>query len=317
MLHEIDLSRVDLNLLVLFETVMREQHVGRAAQKLSLSPSAVSHGIARLRSQLNDPLFLRTPRGMTPTERALAIAAPIAEVLEQVRALMIAAKPFDPLTSRRRFIIASPDGSAMIPLHLLMVELGKSAPGVDIGLKQVMPDISLARPWDPAFRALDKREADIAAVTFGEVPQRFWSEVIYEEEFVVASRRGHPFASEPTLDRYCDASHVLLSASGDVGSFTGDALARLGRTRRVTLTVPHFIIALSVVAETDLLVLVPKRTLAAHSDRFGLVATKPPFDQGSRSSIRLVVPHAALDDAGVKWLVDCLRLIANTISLPT
>lgn len=234
-------------------------------------------------------------------------------MLEQVRSLVAAAEPFDPLTSRRRFIIASPDGSAMVPLDLLLVELGKSAPGLDIGLRQIMPDFSLARPWEPAYRALDTREADSAAVTFGEVPPRFWSEVIYEEEFVVASRQGHSFTREPTLDRYCEAAHVLLSASGDLGSFTGDALARLGRRRRVQLTVPHLIIALSVVAETDLLVLVPKRTLTAHAARFDLVATKPPFDQGSRSSVRLVTPKAALGDAGVMWLISCLRRIASSV----
>src|SRR5689334_15027191 len=99
MLHEIDLSRVDLNLLVLFEAVMREGHVGRAATQLNLSASAVSHGLGRLRAQHNDPLFLRTPRGVTPTERAVALAVPIREVLAQIRAVMAAAEPFDPKTS--------------------------------------------------------------------------------------------------------------------------------------------------------------------------------------------------------------------------
>ncbi len=85
MLNEIDLSRADLNLLTLFEVVLRERHVGRAAARLNLSPSAVSHGLKRLRLLLNDPLFLRTPKGVVPTARAAQLAEPIAEVLARVR----------------------------------------------------------------------------------------------------------------------------------------------------------------------------------------------------------------------------------------
>src|SRR5919108_2458436 len=102
MLNEIDLSRTDLNLLVLFEVVLKEQHVGRAARKLNLSPSAVSHGLGRLRRLLNDPLFLRTPKGVVPTARATELAAPIADVLARIRGVMATAAPFDPSTSTRR-----------------------------------------------------------------------------------------------------------------------------------------------------------------------------------------------------------------------
>lgn len=101
MLHEIDLSRTDLNLLVLFETVYAEHHVGRAAARLNLSTSAVSHGLGRLRRLLNDPLFLKTPKGVVPTERAEALAPAIEEALRQVRSVVARAEPFDPSTTRR------------------------------------------------------------------------------------------------------------------------------------------------------------------------------------------------------------------------
>src|SRR5579885_3481731 len=112
MLNRIDLSRADLNLLVLFEAVLEERHVGRAAERLNLTPSAVSHGLGRLRQLLNDPLFLRTPKGVVPTARATEIAAPVAEVLARVRSVMATAAPFDPSTSTRRFTIGAPDGAA-------------------------------------------------------------------------------------------------------------------------------------------------------------------------------------------------------------
>src|SRR5678816_18151 len=93
MLQEIDLSRVELNLLVLFEAVMRERHVGRTAARLHLSPSAISHGLGRLRRMLHDPLFLKHPKGVVPTERAEALAAPIAEILQRVQTCLLYTSP--------------------------------------------------------------------------------------------------------------------------------------------------------------------------------------------------------------------------------
>src|SRR5690349_5071230 len=112
MLNQIDLSRTDLNLLVLFEVVLDERHVGRAAARLNLSASAVSHGLGRLRRLLNDPLFLRTPKGVTPTARAFDLAPQIAEILARVRQVVADAAPFDPATSTRRFVIGAPDAVA-------------------------------------------------------------------------------------------------------------------------------------------------------------------------------------------------------------
>src|ERR1700755_3334344 len=105
MLNRIALSRVDLNLLVVFDAVLVERHVARAAGRLNLTPSAVSHALGRLRNLLNDPLFLRTPKGVVPTARALELAAPIADVLARVRSVMATATPFDPSTSTRRVAI--------------------------------------------------------------------------------------------------------------------------------------------------------------------------------------------------------------------
>src|SRR5690349_15229221 len=102
MLNQIDLSRADLNLLVLFEAVLQEAHVGRAAERLNLSPSAVSHGLRRLRVLLNDPLFLKHPKGVVPTARADALAEPILDILARARVVVGGAEQFDPVRSQRR-----------------------------------------------------------------------------------------------------------------------------------------------------------------------------------------------------------------------
>src|SRR5215216_1342598 len=111
MVHQVDLSRADLNL-VLFEVVLEEGHVGRAAHRLNLSPSAVSHSIARLRQLLNDPVFLRTPKGVVPSARALELAEVVSDILARVRSVVSAAKPFDPGQSTRRFVIGAPDAAS-------------------------------------------------------------------------------------------------------------------------------------------------------------------------------------------------------------
>ena len=120
MLNQIDLSRIDLNLLVLFEAVFQERHVGRSAERLHLSPSAVSHGLGRLRTLLGDPLFLKTPKGVVPTERALQLATPVAEILAHVRGIVSSATPFDPHHSTRRFVIGAPDGISAVILPPLL-----------------------------------------------------------------------------------------------------------------------------------------------------------------------------------------------------
>src|SRR5882724_931112 len=138
MLNEINLARADLNLLTLFEVILRERHVGRAALRLRLSPSAVSHALGRLRRLLNDPLFLRTPKGVVPTARATELAEPIADILARVRNVVPTAEPFDAATSTRRFTIGAPDAISAVLLPPLLAELRRRAPGVDISVRQVL-----------------------------------------------------------------------------------------------------------------------------------------------------------------------------------
>lgn len=213
MLHQIDLSRTDLNLFVLFEAVLREGHVGRAAALLQLSPSAVSHGLGRLRRLLGDPLFLRTPKGVVPTARALELAGPIAEMLAGARRVVASSEPFDPETSTRAFTIGAPDGTTAFLLPL-MKRLAVEAPRVDIRLVQLLPSAGgqVAGPaWAPTLAHLDARAMDLAIGPFEDVPARFATHDLWDETFVIASRRDHPFALAPELSVYCAAGHVVVS----------------------------------------------------------------------------------------------------------
>ena len=258
MLHETDLSRADLNLLTLFEAVLQEGHVGRAAECLHLSPSAVSHGLGRLRRLLDDPVFLRTPKGVVPTARALDLAQPIAEVLAGARRVLATAQPFDPATSTRAFTLGVPDGATSFLLPLL-ARLRSEAPGLGLRLRQLLPTPAAEPPgnWDAAWAGLDARALDLAIGPFAEIPARFAATVLREEDFVIAARPGHPFARDPSLDAFCACAHIVTSQTGDPLGFVDMALARQGLSRRVALTVPSFFMALAVAASTDLLVAVP------------------------------------------------------------
>jgi len=308
MLNEIDLGRADLNLLVLFEAVLEERHVGRAAGRLSLTPSAVSHGLARLRRLFNDPLFLRTPKGVVPTSRATELAAPIAEVLAKARSIISIAKPFDAATSQRRFTIGAPDGVSAVFLLPLLNQLRSAAPGIDISVRQLLPvhgETSPERAWQSAFGELDARTMDVSILPSDDIPARFLKQTLYEEDFVIAVRAGHAFSKAPTLDRYCALQHLVVSLTGDAYGFVDHILSAQGRTRRIALTVPNFMFALAVIAETDLASALPRRFAAMHAPRFGVVGLEPPLSLG-RFRLNAAVPKVAMMDLGLAWLVDVL-----------
>jgi DNA-binding transcriptional LysR family regulator len=314
MLNEIDLSRADLNLLVLFETVLAERHVGRAADKLSLSASAVSHGLGRLRRLLNDPLFLRTPKGVVPTARAIELAEPVADILARIRNVVATAEPFDPAKSTRRFMLGAPDGALAVILPQLLSALSRSAPLVDIGVQQLLPARgarTAERAWEPTIADLEARVLDVAVIPIDTIPARFVGRTLFEEDFVVATRSGHPFARNPTLDRYCESQHLLVSASGDAHGFFDLILAGQGRSRRVALTVPNFLMALAVVAETNLVASLPRRLVATHAARFGVVTSELPLSY-PHSIVRAVATKAAMMDAGIGWLIDTLEQVSRT-----
>jgi DNA-binding transcriptional LysR family regulator len=308
MLHQIDLSRADLNLLVLFEAIFEEAHVGRAAGRLNLSPSAVSHGLGRLRKLLNDPLFLRTPKGVVPSDRANELAPAISEALGRIRSIVAHAEVFEPASSTRRLVIGAPDGVSAVFLHSLMRDLAQQAPGVDIGIRQLLPvagETLPERAWTSTFADLDARAVDIAVIPSEEAPARFAKRTIYEEDFVLAMRRDHPFLRKRSVASYCAASHLVVSLTGDPRGFVDEVLAREGFSRRVALTVPNFMFAAAILPDTDLLCAIPRRFAAAYGDRLQIQTAEPPLPLG-RFRLNAFLPKTALADAGITWLLGLL-----------
>ncbi|HMJ10172.1 MAG TPA: LysR family transcriptional regulator [Polyangiaceae bacterium] len=303
-MNEIQLSRIDLNLLVLFETVYTERHVASAAARLHVSPSAVSHGLRRLRQLFGDPLFLRTPKGVVPSARAEELNGPIADILGRVRGVMSSVTPFDAATSTRRFVLGLPDALAAVLLPPLIALLQREAPGIDLGIRHLLPQ--------SGFDELETRASDLVVLPLDEdAPARFYSRALFDEEFVIAARRGHPFLKAPSLRSYCELCHVLVSVSGDSSGYIDQELAKKGISRRVALSVPHFMLALAALSDSDFVAAIPTTLMRAHAVRFKLASVKAPLPL-RRWQVRIVAPAAAMPDGGLAWLFDAIERAAGS-----
>jgi DNA-binding transcriptional LysR family regulator len=318
MLNKIDLSRTDLNLLVLFRAVLEEGHVARAASRLNLTPSAVSHALGRMRRLLNDPLFLRTPTGVVPTARAKELAAPIAEILSRVEGVMQAAVPFDPATSSRRFVIGAPDAILASTMAPLLKYLETSAPRIDVGLVHLMPTRYPGRaqqPWQEGLDKLERREIDLAMMPLKNLPQRFEARRLYDEDFVVAMRKGHVFARAPSRAAFSASPHLMVSLDGDQYGFVDELMAKFGIERRVVLTVPTFMMALAHLSDCNLIAALPRRLVQLHAARFGLAYAELPFGR-KPDPIRAIATKAAMKDAGIAWLMETTVAVVEPNRLP-
>ena len=301
MLNKTNLARIDLNLLVLFEAVLEERHVGRAAIRLHVSPSAVSHGLGRLRRLMNDPLFLRQPKGVVPTERAKLLATPVADILDRARQVMANAEGFDPRKSVRRFVIGAPDAVTAVILPSLLAELRRDAPGIDLGVR------NLVGQFEPSLRELDERSLDVALLPIENIPARFVTRTLFEDEgFVIVRRAGHSIGKRLTLARYCAAPHVLISVSGDPHGMVDTILEKRGLSRRVMLTVSNFMQALAVVAESDLVAAIPRRFAARYAARYRVVVAEPPIPL-MNAPVLAIAPQVATMDGGLTWLLGVLE----------
>jgi DNA-binding transcriptional LysR family regulator len=171
-----------------------------------------------------------------------------------------------------------------------------------MGLVHLMP-ARVEQPWQESLDLLEQRGIDVAVLPLPVVPPRFVAVKLYEEEFVVAMRKGHAFAQSPTLGAYCGARHLLVSQSGDPRGFLDDLLAERGRSRHVAVTVPSFMLALDQLAKSDLIATLPRRFVEQNATRFGLVWAELPVRRRP-DKLYAVTTKAALLDDGVAWLRD-------------
>lgn len=264
----VNLRSLDLNLLLTLDALLAEHNVTRAAERLHLSQPSVSVHLAKLRQALGDPLLLPGPRGMRPTARADALRAPLRQALEALQRAVAPAAPFDPSRAGDTWRVAATDYGESTVLLPALRGLRTAAPGTRLAVVDMVP----AR----IARQAEQGEIDLALHTSDGAPPGLRRRTLFAERYVLAGRADHPrLRRRPTLAQFCKLEHVVVSPDG--GGFRGvtdQALAEAGLTRRVALSVPHFLFVMAALASTDLVAMLPERLLRDHP---ALRVVEPPI----------------------------------------
>jgi DNA-binding transcriptional LysR family regulator len=309
----VNFRTLDLNLLRVFDSVMSEGSLTRAAEVLSLTQPAASHALKRLHDAVGEPLFLRTAFGMKPTARAQALWPQVRGALDALQHAL-APEDFDPLSEEANFRIAMADATATLLAPQLVRAIQDQHALVNL---RVMP----LTTRDPR-RLLQDGEADLAIGHFPEAIAALVAEGaqaplrhqhLHETHYVCVMRRGHPLAEVPlTLDVYCRAHHLLVSFSGRPHGLVDQALAALGRQRRVVLTVNQFFTAGQVVLQSDLLTVLPLSFMAATGTPAQVVTRPLPLTLAP-VAVQMVWPMRQNADPAHRWL---RQLVATAAVAP-
>jgi DNA-binding transcriptional LysR family regulator len=271
-MHGMQISAVDLNLAVVLRALLDERSVSRAARRLGLSQSATSHALGRLRTLVQDPLFVRTRTGIVPTARAEAMADIVRSSVGALEATFLTPRQFDPRTVERTFRIRPSDYVEYLIIPRLLERLAKVAPRVSIFARPMATEPTLA---------LEEGQLDllIQPTRSGEQTDGFHMEELWDERLVGIARRGHPLTKgRVTLERFASASHALVSPRGEPGGMVDDVLKQHGMRRRIAFTTPSFLVAPHVVAMTDLVMVLPERIATALQEQLRLATFEPPLE---------------------------------------
>jgi DNA-binding transcriptional LysR family regulator len=267
-----NLASTDLNLLVAFDALMVERSVTRAGQRIGLGQPGMSAALARLRATFGDELFVRVPgKPMRPTTRAIALHAPIAEILAGISRVLDTGETFDPATARASIRIATGDPAGTVVAPRLLGLLSKEAPGINIRM--------VALDKRDAFDRLDRGDIDLVFSTFTKVPKRIRRERLFTDTYVCVVRRDHARDAMPQtidLETYVTTPHILATLAADDRGIVDEALAKRGLRRRVAVTVPNIYLIPRLVEETGMISHLPRRIAAEMVRGYDLVMLPPP-----------------------------------------
>ncbi|MFM6985113.1 MAG: LysR family transcriptional regulator [Hydrogenophaga sp.] len=312
-MNEHRFRRLDLNLLRVFDEVMAERNLTRAAHHLAMTQPAVSNALKRLREALGDELVRRAGHGVEPTPAALALWPTVRDALGQLRATL-APGVFDPARADKAFVIAMADATAAMIVPGLVDILEREAPGSTL---RVLPlttrdprDLLASGSAELAIGHFPGVIAELTAVHLQEHSPRFLHQRLYDGEYVVVMRRGHPLAGRPMdLDTYCAARHLLVSFSGRPFGFVDEALAARSLQRRVVLTVNQFFTAGRVVARTDLLTVLPRHFVGATGIEDQLTLRELPLPVPA-VHVEALWPRQSAHDSAHRWLREAVSRAA-------
>ncbi|MCB9679588.1 MAG: LysR family transcriptional regulator [Alphaproteobacteria bacterium] len=286
-----NLTAIDLNLLVALDLLLDEGSVRGAARRAHVTPSAMSHTLARLRALLGDDVLVRAGRGMVPTPRAEALAVPVKELLTAARAVLTDARGFDPASLRRRFRLVCTDHVSTVLLGAVEALLAREAPGVDLVVVSVGAD---------TMEDLRRGRVDAAIGVFPDAAPEIRTRRLFTDRFVTVCRPDHPrLGDRLTLDAFLAEAHVLVAPRGSPEGTVDALLAERGLERRVARAFPGFLSALWHVAASDALLTVSARLVDAARERIPLRVFPTPLPVEPYTLVLAWHPRVdgAVDDA--------------------
>lgn len=284
--------RLDLSLVPALDALLTERSVTRAAAKLGVTQSAVSHALRKLRAHFGDELLVRAPGGLVLTERAERLAAAVRrslEVLDEVDR----EDEFDPETARRSFVVAMPDFAALVLMPSLMGRVAAEAPGIDVVVRPLTAD---------SERALEGGSVDLLVASARSTPAGCLRQKIFEDGWLSLVRRDHPAARERlNRDRFAALSHVLVAPRGTARGPVDEALAAAGLSRRIALRVPHLQLGAYLVARSDLILTTTAAAARIVAEHLPLATVEVPLDLPRVTWVQLWHERNRRDE-GHAWL---------------
>jgi len=276
-----NISKIDLNLLIYLDVLLREKNVTRAASKLNITQPAMSNGLKRLRTLFNDPILVRTSDGMVPTERARTLAPSIRKILLELEEALQGEEEFNELKSQRVFRIMASDYAASTLIPTLLKSLNDVAPNITL---------DIMTPSDVTFHDVEAGKIDMAINRFDELPQSFHQKAIWRDSFACLLSADSPLVSKFNLNAYLEAKHVWVSKTGfgvGVGmdpkdvqklGWVDEALARLGKKRDIKVFTRNYHVAMQLAYEDNLIATLPSKAAQLHKNDSNYTIIKPPFD---------------------------------------
>ncbi|KQW30158.1 MULTISPECIES: LysR family transcriptional regulator [Pseudomonas] len=291
MMNRNDLRRADISLLVVFETMMHEQNVTRVSEKLFLGQPTISSALARLRLMFDDPLFIRSGRLMEPTSRAQEIFSNLSPALDGIAAALSHCQAFEPATSEATFHIGLCDDVEYALLPELLRRLRVEAPGTTLVVRR-------ADQWQVS-QLLACGEISLGISPTLELPANARRKLLRPIRPMLLRADSQP--GELTLDEFCRRPHAIVSSMGNVIDDSDRALCLMGRQRRVVLTVPQFSALPVLLAQSDMIAIVPDYVAQAMAVTTGMRAQAAPICL-PQYELSMVWRGASHNDPGERWL---------------
>ncbi len=296
------LRRLDLTLLLIFLGIIRHGKASQVALDLGVTAPSISHALGRLRDVFDDPLFLRRPYGLEPTAYALAIEPDIRRAVDALQVSLAGPQDFDPALAKDHLRISARDHEIASTLPKVICKLLGQAPSLTISMQSMSSR--------EATQLLKEGLLDLAIGFFSQVHDEIEQTHLRTEQYLVVARAEHPiFRGRFKLADYLDASHLLVSTDTSMKGIVDDKLAETGLSRKVSLSLPHFMPALAVLNRSDLIATLPARVASENSARFGLETREPPIELRS-FDVKVLRHKRALRNQTVTW---CLERIIEAV----